>query len=68
MGPERAVGRQRLGREHVEGRAGELAFVERPISIGLASLVLLVALFPLLAKYWRMRYPRALTKPKEALE
>ena len=45
-----------------------LAFIERPISIGLALLVLLVALFPVLAKYWRMRYPRALPSPKEAIE
>ncbi|VFB18336.1 tripartite tricarboxylate transporter permease [Pseudomonas fragi] len=45
-----------------------LAFVQRPISIGLALLVLLIALFPLFAKLWRMRSPAALTTPKEAIE
>ncbi|MBA4681612.1 tripartite tricarboxylate transporter permease [Pseudomonas sp. MDMC216] len=45
-----------------------LAFVERPISIGLALLVLLIALFPLLAKLWRTRYPGALPPTKEAIE
>ncbi|MFV3383957.1 tripartite tricarboxylate transporter permease [Pseudomonas sp. NY15364] len=52
----------------IKANGNLLAFVERPISIGLASLVLLVALFPLLAKYWRMRYPRALPSSKEAIE
>ncbi|UTW08161.1 tripartite tricarboxylate transporter permease [Pseudomonas benzenivorans] len=45
-----------------------LAFVERPISIGLALLVLLIALLPPLAKLWRKRYPSALPPTQEAIE
>ncbi|MCY1544544.1 Tripartite tricarboxylate transporter TctA family protein [compost metagenome] len=45
-----------------------LAFVERPISASLALFVLLIALFPLLAKLWRTRYPAALPPTKEAIE
>lgn len=45
-----------------------LAFVQRPISIGLALLVLLIVLFPLLAKLWRKSLPAALPAPKELIE
>jgi len=45
-----------------------LAFIERPISASLALLVLLIALFPLIAKLWRTRYPAALPPTKEATE
>lgn len=45
-----------------------LAFVERPISIGLALLVMLIALFPLLTKFWRARHPGAAPTTKEATE
>jgi putative tricarboxylic transport membrane protein len=45
-----------------------LAFVERPISIGLALLVMLIALFPLLTKLWRTRHPGAAPTTQEATE
>lgn len=44
-----------------------LAFVERPISACLALLVLLIALFPLLARLWRKRGNAPLV-PKEVIE
>lgn len=44
-----------------------LAFVERPISACLALFVLLIALFPLLARLWRKRGNAPLV-PKEVIE
>ena len=45
-----------------------LAFVERPISACLGGLVLLIVLFPWIAKLWRKRYRAAQHPTKEAIE
>ncbi|MGE8498788.1 MAG: tripartite tricarboxylate transporter permease [Pseudomonas sp.] len=45
-----------------------LAFVERPISASLAGFVLLIALFPLIAKLWRRQHRTAQPQTKEVTE